>query len=250
MTTPDSNPPEQDSTPLALPEETAANVTAPPSTSVDRTLWYTIGGIVLISCCGLIMLAFLFTRTSQFKKLTTFPGLEYTPPPTPNMRATEQAWKPTTVSPSLGSKQETERALAEDQIPELRWFASYRPPMPEVDQPGAMYAYAVYVPPTQEALWEYGWCTLTQEILDQNFAQMKIDFFLNGKPVPNDIVGVEDYQQTEERFCRTYNILVKDWPPGTHLLAIDVTFLAPTDDGWNVYPAGTHTFRYYVTVSP
>jgi hypothetical protein len=120
--------------------------------------------------------------------------------------------------------------------------------MPNVSQPGDIYTFAVSVGPSQDALWNYGWCTLTQKILDQNFAQMEVEFFLNGAPVSDDYVGVTDYNETEERFCRTYNILVKDWPSGTHLLAVDVTFLAPTDDGWDIYPAGTHTFEYYVAV--
>lgn len=253
MTIQDANPSEPDNDPIALPEQAKINVTSSPSKSVDRALWYTIGGIVLVTCCGLILLAFLFTRTSQFKELTTFPiapDFDYTPYPTPDIRATDQAWKPPSAPPSLGIRKEVESALKKDETPQLTWFATYRPLMPDINQPGDVYTYAVNLFTAQEVLWDYGWCTLTQKILDENFAQMEIEFFLNGKAVEDDRVGIEDYQASEERFCRTYNVLVKNWPKGTHLLSVDVTFLAPTDDGWNVYPAGTHTFQYFVTVNP
>ena len=49
-------------------------------------------------------------------------------------------------------------------------------------------------------------------------------------------------------YCREYVGLVDTWPDGQHQLETRVTFTQDIHDGWNLYPAGTHTFKYFVYV--
>lgn len=235
--------PEQNNTPLPLPNEAAAS-----SSNVDRVLWYTIGGIVLISCCGLILLGYLFSQTSQFKQLTTFPSIDYTPAPTADIRATENAWVKPARQPTLGSFAEAAAAVKAQNIYPVETGTDYYPTMPDINQPGDLYPFAITMTGSEKRMWSYGWCTLTTRLLDANFDQMKVEFLLNGVPVSSDNIASADSQADTDRYCRTLSVLVKEWPTGTHLLRTNVTFLRPTDDGWNVYPAGTHSFLYYVTV--
>ncbi|MEW5940846.1 MAG: hypothetical protein AB1750_14345 [Chloroflexota bacterium] len=243
----------QDNTPIAVPTlEEAFPEPAKKADNFDRALWYTIGGIVLISCCGLLLIGYLFTKSDIFKDMTTIfePFATYTPAPTPDMPATQQAWVKPAQSPTLGSSDEAQRSIDADGTLYLPGFSRYASPHPEVEQPGEVYFYSIDLNASFPMIWSYGWCTLTAEILDQNFAQMKVEFILNGRPVSSRYIASYDHKPQEDRYCRTYAILVTEWPAGMHKLDSNVTFLKPTDDGWNVYPAGMHTFRYFVNVQP
>jgi len=241
-----------ENTPISMPPREPALIGAPSieQNSFDRTLWYTIGGIVLLSCCGILFLGYLFSQTPTFKEATTFnfdPIPTFTPGPTPDFPATQAAWVKPAQAPSLGSADEAYSALNDGYTSGLAYYAEYYPPMPDINMPGDIYDIDVRLGASTDALWSYGWCTLTPEILDQNFAQMKVDFILNGEPVSSRYVTSYDNMPQADYYCRDFAILITKWPAGTHRLESSVTFLKDTNDGWNVYPAGTHLFRYFVT---
>lgn len=245
-------PSSQDNSPISLPGNEA-----PPKwqdgrqSGFDRTLWYTIGGILLASCCGILLVGYLITQTSAFKKLTTFnPLISNTPLPTHNMGATQTAWVKPTQSPTLGSKEETTRALDAGNTYPFVAFATDYPDMPKVNQPGDLYIFNIVLSKSRPLLWDYGWCTTTPDLLVGNFNQMKVEFFVNEQPVTGQPFAVKETQPSKNYYCRTLYILVTKWPEGVHKLDVDVTFLKPTDDGMNIYPAGTHTYRYFVSVQP
>jgi hypothetical protein len=245
----------ESNTPISLPPSEPTIIGGPVNNpqSFDRTLWYTIGGILLVSCCGILLVAYLFTKTVLFKEVTTFeplPTIEVTPLPTPNMSATQAAWVKPAKSPVLGSAEEAQIYIDGDSTFYLPNFRLYASPHPDINQPGDIYYYDIYLPTSTQVIWSYGWCTLTAEILEENFAQMKVEFLLNGELVAKEHITRYDHQPEEDRFCRTFAIIVTEWPAGIHKLDSNVTFLEPTDDGWNLYPAGMHTFRYFVSVEP
>lgn len=219
----------------------------------DRALWFTIGGIAITACCVVFVIVLNFLRSVPIADI--FDGYDYeTPTPFPtvsarDMTATQRAWTPPSAQPTFGSAEEARKAAADETFSHLEFFTRQYPFQPDINQPGDVYFFNVFLGAEQTVILDYGWCTTTQEVLDQNFAQMKVEFIVNGKILDNDLLAVHEYNRSSDNGrCRVFTALITHWPSGTHHLDVNVTFLQPTDDGWNLYPAGTHTFRYFVTV--
>jgi hypothetical protein len=224
-----------------------------------RTMILTMSGIIIFSVCALLMLAFFWFRPNQnspiakhFPSPTTTRRLANTPAPTntliPNLTATQSAWIKPVQSPTIGTADEAQKALAAGQS-YLEDFASEIPDTPEINQPGDVYTYTVQLEQSESVIWTYGWCTSTQAILEENFTHTQIEFFINEEPTALDHFFIEDTKRDDSSPCRDYTATIKQWPKGQHHLEVRVTFTTPTDDGWNLYPAGTHTFKYIVTVN-
>lgn len=148
--------------------------------------------------------------------------------------------------PSLGSAEEASEAI-DIGVFYLKEFSSEIPDLPDINQPGDVYIYDVQLFDSMPLVWAYGWCTTTQEILEENFAHIQLEFMVNGTPVPSDNFAVMDYQRTDGSPCREYAVLVKEWAPGQHQLESHVTFKQAIHDGWDLYPGGTHIYKYIVT---
>jgi hypothetical protein len=99
-------------------------------------------------------------------------------------------------------------------------------------------------------VWLYGWCTTTQAILEENFRSIQLEFTLNERVVPLGNFAIVDVTREDGSPCRDYVALVENWPVGEHHLESRVNFTQPINDGWDLYPAGTHTYQYIVIVSP
>jgi hypothetical protein len=223
-----------------------------------RTIILAMTGVVAIGLCALFLIAFLWFRPGEtslfaqyFPSATATVKPSSTPAPTrtpaPNLTATQLAWVRPVESPLLGTVEDAENALASNAT-YIEYYAVVYSDTPEVNQPGDVYIFEVVLEESEPLLWSYGWCTTTPEILEQNFAQMKLLFSINQTAALVSNFAVQDEIQSDDSRCRSYNALVNRWPPGVHHLEVQITFSQPTDDGWNTYPAGTHTFKYIVTV--
>ena len=122
--------------------------------------------------------------------------------------------------------------------------------MPDINQPGDIYIFEIQLTKSEPLVWSYGWCTTTQEILEENFAHIQLEFTLNETMVPLGNFTIVESQREDGSPCREYAALVNEWTEGQHQLESRITFTQDIDDGWNVYPAGTHTFKYIVTIQP
>jgi hypothetical protein len=146
--------------------------------------------------------------------------------------------------PRVGTVAESEAALAAG-APWLEELA--KESYDQTSQAGETYLYTVAMESSQDVLWVYGWCATSQEILEQNWEHIALVFTLNGEDVPfsqfatleTDIGG---------QACRLYYAVVTDWPPGEHELLTEVTFDQELNDGQDTFPAGTHYYKYVVTV--
>jgi len=251
MDEPSAAPPEQDNAPIFLPEN---EVPSPPpmeekKTRVDLTLWFILGGIVLVLlCCTLLWylpVTELFPRAPGAPAPTLPPR---TPLPTPNFPATHEAWAKPEKSPTLASAEEAKRAV---ESKSARYLAGPEPYIFKDIKPGDTYVYRIVsIDQPQPLIWQEKWCATTAEILDENFAHLEVEFFLNGAPVSSKFLSVYDDQPFEGIFCRDFAALVTDWPPGAHLLISTFTFLKPINNGWEPFPTGMLSFRYFVNVPP
>lgn len=57
---------------------------------------------------------------------------------------------------------------------------------------------------------------------------------------------MNDYERSDGAPCREYVALVDNWPIGQHIIESRITFTQDINDGWDIYPAGTHIFKYFV----
>jgi hypothetical protein len=235
---------------LAPIDETDAN---------KRTMILSMIGIIIIGICALFTLAFFWFQPNQssllekyFPSPTATRRSANTPAPTqipiPNLTATQQAWTIPSQSPTFGTAEEAQTAL-DAGMNYLEDLASEIPDTPDINQPGDVYIYNIQLDQSEPVLWSYGWCTTTQDILAANLKQMQIDFIVNDKLAPLDSFLIQDTTRDDGSPCHEYNATIKAWPQGQHQLEVRVTFIKPTNDGWNLYPAGTHTFKYIVTVN-
>jgi len=224
-----------------------------------RTLILTMIGVIIVGTCALFALAFLWFRPNEstlFAKYFPSPTATRSPTntpvpsktPAPNLTATQAAWVKPSQSPELGSKQEAQTAL-DAGMNYLENYVISIPDTPEVNQPGDVYIYEILLDQYESVLWSYGWCTTTQSILEENFTHMQVEFITNEDLVTSDHLLIQDKTRDDGSPCRDYIAMINKWPQGQHQLEIRVTFTTPTDDGWNIYPKGTHTFKYLVSVN-
>ena len=146
--------------------------------------------------------------------------------------------------PRVAARSEAEAAF-EAQTP---WLQELAPETYDLtSQAGETYTYTIEMDRSQEVMWVYGWCTVTQEQLAQNWENISLVFTLDGESVPLD-----SFVRLEDKFgdleCRMHYALLADWPSGEHQLTTEVTFATAINDGLDDFPAGTHIFEYRVHV--
>lgn len=132
----------------------------------------------------------------------------------------------------------------------LESYAVEYPELPEINQPGDVYIYNLLLLPPVPLIWSYGWCTTTGEILEENFTHIQLEFIADDVVVSEANIAVFDDERMDGPPCRNYVVLINGWSEGDHTLQTRVTFTQDIDDGWNLYPAGTHTYEYFVTIFP
>ena len=226
----------------------------------SRNLTIVMMGVVVLGACALFFLAFLWFRPGQFPLLaeifasptatqrpTRTPAPNETP--LPNLTATQQAWVKPAESPSLASMEEANTAFDSGAV-YLETYSSVTPEIPEINQPGDLYLYDIPLPGSGRfpAVWSYGWCASLKQIMEDNFKSIQLEFTINESPVTLDHFVVIETENEDGSACREYAALVTTWPAGQHHLETLVTFTEDVHDGWNLFPAGTHTYKYIVTV--
>ncbi len=101
-------------------------------------------------------------------------------------------------------------------------------------------------------VWGFGWCSTSQEILEQNLSQILIKFSMNGKIVPADAIAVVNQTGQDANgkdvWCRSAALVPDRWPSGEHHLETEITFKSKINDGMVDYPAGSIRNEYTVFV--
>jgi hypothetical protein len=149
--------------------------------------------------------------------------------------------------PKVGTAAEAAHARIVD-LSDLSELARTRPDLSAVNQPGDVYRYEVVFDRSRRALWSYSWCATTNRILNGNFENIKLEFFIGETEIPIDRFAVSNFTAFGNLSCRQYTSLINSWPRGRFQLETRVTFLTDINDGLDVNPAGTHYYRYTVTV--
>lgn len=117
----------------------------------------------------------------------------------------------------------------------------------ESNQPGTL-TYTVEITDNTPTFFNYGWCTTTEEILQQNFEHIKIGLYFNGKPLGSDVVHPISYQ-LNDMVCLDFIALLSNWPEGEYQLTAVAIFDAKINDGIADFEAGDYIYEYRVTVN-
>lgn len=152
-------------------------------------------------------------------------------------------------TPKIGTAEEALEAINNEYIPFLYHLSSEYHDLSKITQPGDVYAYTISMDESFPALMATGWCTSSEEILEENFEHIEYEFSVGDEVIDKNHIAYEDPPPDGDgTACRTNFVVITEWPRGRHNLEIKVTFTQSITDGWDTYPAGTHYFRYQVTV--
>ena len=115
-------------------------------------------------------------------------------------------------------------------------------------KPGTL-TFTVNITDDKPTYLNYGWCTTTEEILQQNFEHIRVGLYFNGKPLGQDVVHPITYTRPDNFVCLEFGVLMSDWLPGKYELAAVATFNEKINDGAADFEAGDYIFEYTVTVT-
>ena len=114
-------------------------------------------------------------------------------------------------------------------------------------QPGTL-TYTVEITDDTPTYFNYGWCTTTDEILEQNFEHIRIGLYFNGDALAGHVVHPITYQLSD-MVCLDFVALLSDWPNGEYELRAVATFDEQINDGIADFEAGDYIYEYNVTVN-
>ena len=115
-------------------------------------------------------------------------------------------------------------------------------------KPGTL-TYTVSITDDKATYLNYGWCTTTEEILQQNFEHIRVGLYFNGEPLGRDVVHPISFTRPDNFVCLEFGVLMSDWEPGEYQLQAVATFDEKINDGAADFDAGEYSFEYNVTVT-
>jgi hypothetical protein len=96
--------------------------------------------------------------------------------------------------------------------------------------------------------FSYGWCTVDEATLQQNFEHITVTLSLDGDELGSNVVHPLTFTQVTGLVCLDFGVLLSNWEPGEYELKAVATFDESINDGLADYDAGDYVFVYNVTV--
>ena len=230
-----------DNTPIPLPTtDSPEHVPA----KKKKMHWLVIGAILLLASFGFLLVASFF--------ISFDPGdiKELIPTATPNIPATQMAWTKPSQSPSIGSAEAAQLMINSDKPDFEKYIEFYATYIPEktigIPNPGDTEYLVVVLDSSQPLLWGFGWCASSPELLKEYLTLIEFTPFINEESIPQESIAVHDYQNFQNEFCRSFVIMITNWPVGLHQLHKQTTLLQPITKGGKSLPAGIYHSVYFV----
>jgi hypothetical protein len=114
-------------------------------------------------------------------------------------------------------------------------------------RPGTL-TFTVNLTDDRPTYFSYGWCTTTEEILQQNFEHIRLRLSINGEQLDSDVVHSLSSTRPDGFVCLEFGVLAREWPPGEYIVEMVATFDEQINDGAADFEAGDYIFVYNVTV--
>ena len=209
-------------------------------------IWIVVGVVVLCLCCAVVVAAIgailyfwpagsvigpAATGTPELAEPTRIPYTPATPtnrPPPPGELVVEP-FDPTSIPLGVYTLYDLNPAWTGRTEPGVSTWETAFP----YYQPVVIFA---------------GWCTTTQDILDQNFEHLSFTLEIDGEDIPVDGLVWTD-NPGNGGTCRNYSGIVWAWPLGDHTVLQTMRFDEDINDGWGDYPAGEYVDRFEITVT-
>jgi hypothetical protein len=138
-------------------------------------------------------------------------------------------------------------ALTNNKVVRLEALAKEQYTDQDTSKPGTL-TYTSTITDDTPTYFSYGWCTTTEDILNQNFDHIKISLYFDDKQLGKDVVHPLSFTRTDGMVCGDFGVLMTDWTNGTYQLKAVATFDDKINDGIADYAAGDYIFVYNVTV--
>ena len=114
-------------------------------------------------------------------------------------------------------------------------------------KPGTL-TFTINITDDKSTYFNYGWCTTTEEILQQNFDHISVKLYFNDKELGSDVIHPVQYTSPDGLVCVDFGVMMSEWPNGKYTLEAVSTFNEKINDGLADYEAGDYIFVYNVTV--
>ena len=114
-------------------------------------------------------------------------------------------------------------------------------------KPGTL-TFTINITDDKSTYFNYGWCTTTEEILQQNFEHISVKLYFNDKELGSDVIHPVQYTSPDGLVCVDFGVMMSEWPDGKYTLEAVSTFNEKINDGLADYEAGDYIFVYNVTV--
>jgi len=101
-----------------------------------------------------------------------------------------------------------------------------------------------------------GWCTLEQEMLDENLKHIEFVFTVDGISIadqlaPNTFTEQDQSDSTKLNYCHTVGGVIGGWQENqSYQIVLGMRFDDAIFDGWSTYRPGDYTFIYLISVEP
>lgn len=156
---------------------------------------------------------------------------------------------PLTPLPDMETNTETviEVLNGEDWIP-LQALAPEQYTEEDFAGPGTL-TFTPVVTNEKQVYFSYGWCTVDEETLQQNFEHISVVLSLNGDVLGSDVVHSLSFGRSDGLVCGDFGVLLSNWPAGGYTLEAVATFDEKINDGLADYGAGDYIFIYNITVN-
>jgi hypothetical protein len=141
----------------------------------------------------------------------------------------------------IGTPAETQKAWEA----QTSWLSDLAPQAVGRDYFGETSNFSIVLTQDRPLIWEERWCVFGDDRLEQNLANLTLQFSINGVPLKPEQLYVHD--AGDGVLCKIYSVVISSWPPGKSVLEYTATIDGPLDNGMNMYLTGTTKFVYSVT---
>jgi len=126
----------------------------------------------------------------------------------------------------------------------------------EVEELGYNTENPVSVPMDAEVGFFIRWCTLEQELLEQNLKHIEFAFTVDGVSFidqfkPRTYTVQDQADSTKLNYCHSVNGVVSGWQVDhTYRIVFGIKYEEAIFDGWDIYEPGEYTLTYLISAEP
>lgn len=110
------------------------------------------------------------------------------------------------------------------------------------------YSYSCTVPAGKPLVIKMGWCTTTQQILDDNWALMTYTLQIDDVKIDIERDTAFIGYSSSIGPCYAYSTYIDGLKPGMHNITYSFSMSQPLNDGYEEYQAGTYTIENIITI--